>query len=395
MHEVVLLLETDAEDGLSPAEAADRLERLGPNALPRVRRHSPMVRFLLQFHHPLLYILLVSAAVTALLGKPVDASVIFGVVVINALIGFIQESRAERALEALVTMVLTPATVVRGGEKLRTSSTAAVPGDLVLLESGDKVPADLRLIRLRDLQVDESALTGESMPVAKEPLETPTGTALPDRRNMAYSGTLVTYGQGAGIVVATGAFTEIGLIYRLVGEAGGVQTPLTRWIARFSRTLMVAILALAAVTFLIGITRGEPAADMLIAAVALAVGAIPEGLPAVVTITSAIGVARMARRNAIVRSLPAVETLGSTTVICTDKPGTLTENQMTVTGIVTVSGLYEVSGTGYAPFGEIRGPGPADGLDGDVALDECLLVGLLCKPPRSALPGADAASCRS
>jgi len=382
VHEVVLLLETDAEDGLSPAEAADRLERLGPNALPRVRRHSPMVRFLLQFHHPLLYILLVSAAVTALLGKPVDASVIFGVVVINALIGFIQESRAERALEALVTMVLTPATVVRGGEKLRTSSTAVVPGDLVLLESGDKVPADLRLIRLRDLQVDESALTGESLSVAKEPLETPTGTALPDRRNMAYSGTLVTYGQGAGIVVATGAFTEIGLIYRLVGEAGGVQTPLTRWIARFSRTLMVAILALAAVTFLIGITRGEPTADMLIAAVALAVGAIPEGLPAVVTITLAIGVARMARRNAIVRSLPAVETLGSTTVICTDKTGTLTENQMTVTGIVTVSGLYEVSGTGYAPFGEIRGPGPADGLDGDAALDECLLVGLLCNDSR-------------
>ena len=382
VHEVVLLLNTDADGGLDAGEAAQRLERFGPNTLPPLARHGPLVRFLLQFNHPLIYVLLASAAATALLGETVDAGVIMGVVLLNALIGFVQESRAEHALDALVAMVDTSATVIRNGNKQRISSGHVVPGDLVLLESGDKVPADARLLASRDMQVDESALTGESLPAAKEALEMPVGTALPDRRNMAYSGTLVTHGQGAGLVVATGADTEIGLIHRLVEDAGGVQTPLTRKIARFSRILTVAILALAAATFLIGLARGEPAADMLTAAVALAVGAIPEGLPAVVTITLAMGVARMARRNAIVRKLPAVETLGSTTVICTDKTGTLTENQMTVTTIVTVSGSYEVTGTGYAPVGAIIPSHTTMSVAPDVALDECLLAGVLCNDSR-------------
>jgi magnesium-transporting ATPase (P-type) len=380
--EVVLALGTDAHEGLSSTEAATRLEGVGPNALPRAHRHSAFVRFLQQFHHPLLYVLLASAAATALVGKPVDASVIVAVVLVNAVIGFVQESRAEGALEALVAMTQTVATVVRDGQKHRLASVEIVPGDLVLLEGGDKVPADLRLARTQGLQVDESALTGESLPVDKGPSVLATATALPDRLNMAYSGTLVTSGRGAGVVVATGAGTEIGLIHRLVGEATGVQTPLTRKIARFSSILTVAILALAGVTFLIGVARGEQAADMLVAAVALAVGAIPEGLPAVVTITLAIGVARMARRHAIVRKLPAVETLGSTTVICTDKTGTLTENQMTVAALVTAAGTYEVTGTGYAPDGEIRdGTGPVR-PGTDVALDDCLLAGLACNDAR-------------
>ena len=257
-------------------------------------------------------------------------------------------------------------------------SSGLVPADLVLLEAGDKIPADLRLIRVRDLRVDESALTGESMSVDKHPGELPAGTVVADRHNMAYSGTLATYGQGAGIVVATGADTELGHIHRLVSEATQVATPLTRKISRFSQLLTVAILALAAVTFLIGVTRGEPTVDMLTAAVALAVGAIPEGLPAVVTITLAIGVSRMANRHAIIRKLPAVETLGSTTVICTDKTGTLTENQMTVQAIAADGLTYTVTGGGYAPKGEIILNDRPIHLADHPVLAECLLAGVLC-----------------
>ena len=257
-----------------------------------------------------------------------------------------QESRAERAIEALTVRLKTKATVVRDGERQTVDSEKIAPGDVVVLGAGDRVPADLRLMETDELHADESALTGESAPVAKHSTPVDAETTVADRLNMAHSGTLVTRGTGRGVVVATGGATEVGLIHRLLDETGTVDTPLTRRISRFSKQLTGGILILAALAFAIGIVRGEPASEVFIAAVALAVGAIPEGLPAALTITLAIGVTRMARGHAVVRRLPAVETLGSTTVICTDKTGTLTENQMTVREIWGAGRHIEVTGTG-------------------------------------------------
>ncbi|TDB77323.1 HAD-IC family P-type ATPase [Micromonospora sp. KC723] len=383
VHEVVLLLETDTTGGLTDDEAAARLARFGPNALPATARGGPLRRLLRQFQNPLVYILVAAGVVTLLLAEYVDAAVILGVVLVNAAVGFLQESKAEAALDALRAMVRTEARVVRGGRQRRVPSDEIVPGDLVLVEAGEKVPADLRLARADELRADESALTGESLPVRKDEVVVPDEAPVADRRNVLYSGTLLTGGSGAGIVVATGAETELGRIHRLVGGAQVLDTPLTAKLARFSRVLTVAILVLAAITFAVGLARGEEAGQTFTAAVALAVGAIPEGLPAAVTITLAIGVARMARRRAVIRRLPAVETLGSTTVICTDKTGTLTENQMTVQAIWTVGGRYEVGGGGYTPVGEISDPdgGPArTGEDG--ALRWSLLAGAACNDAR-------------
>ena len=375
-HEVVLLLETDPYRGLTVAEAADRLDHFGPNVLPHAKAAGPLRRFLLQLQNPLIYVLLGAGATTAALGEVVDASVIFGVVVINAIVGFIQESKAEAALDALRALVRAEARVIRDGRTGVVSSEDLVPGDLVRVEAGDKVPADLRLLQLAELHVDESALTGESIPVVKDVVVLPTATAVADRRNMLYSGTLVTHGTGTAIVVATGAETELGEIHRLVGAADVLATPLTRKLAGFSKVLTVVILALAAVTFAVGVARGEEPAYMFTAAVALAVGAIPEGLPAAVTITLAIGVGRMARKQAVIRRLPAVETLGSTTVICTDKTGTLTENQMTVREIWTPQRLFEVTGSGYAPDGQLLDEaGLAVDTTGSEALRWSLLAG--------------------
>jgi cation-transporting ATPase F len=376
-EDVVRDLGGHASDGLASTEAARRLERDGPNTLPAARGPGPVVRFLLQFNSPLIYVLLVSAAVTGLLGEHVDALVILGVVVVNAIVGFVQESRAEKALGALAAMAPTAALVVRDGAARRVPSAELVRGDLVRLEAGDKVPADLRLLRADEFAIDESALTGESVPVAKD-TAAQDEAALADRTGMAFSGTLATAGSAAGLVVATGADTELGGIHRLVQGTGAVQTPLTRKITHFSKIVTVAILALAALTFLIGVLRGRGATEMLTAAVALAVGAIPEGLPAVVTITLALGVSRMVRHGAIVRHLPAVETLGSTTVICTDKTGTLTQNQMTVTAVTAGGRDYTVTGTGYAPTGTIRRDGQEVDPAAHPALRETLLAGLGC-----------------
>ena len=369
--EVVARQESDPDTGLSPEEAARRRALFGPNCLTPKPGKGPLLRLLLQFHQPLIYILLASAAITAALREWVDASVIFGVVLVNAAIGFVQESKAESAIAALARIVSTRALVLRGGRKTNLPSEELVPGDIVLLSAGDKVPADLRLIRSRELMVDESALTGESLPVAKHAAHLALDTLLADRACMAYAGTLVSGGLGSGIVIATGDGTETGRISRLMDETDTLSTPLTRKIEWFSRVLLYAILGLAALTFTIGLWRGETPFDMFMAAVALAVGAIPEGLPAAVTVTLAIGVSRMARRRAIIRKLPAVETLGSTTVICSDKTGTLTQNQMTVQLIFAGGQSFGVSGVGYAPRGEIT-PEPS------VAARECLLAGLLC-----------------
>ncbi|BCK56263.1 putative cation-transporting ATPase F [Nocardia wallacei] len=374
-----MVLETDQHRGLTGQEAGARLERFGPNALPAVEGASRLVRMVGQFRHPLIYVLLVAGAVTAGLGEYVDAVVIFAVVVVNAIVGFVQESKAEAALEGLRSMVRTDAVVVRDGHEQIVPSSDLVPGDLVLLDAGAKIPADLRLIRATELRVDESALTGESVPVVKDEVVLPEAIPVADRRNMLYSGTLVTTGSGAGIAVATGAGTEIGAIHRLVGAAESLATPLTRKLAGFSKLLTVAILALAAVTFGIGLLRGQSAGETFTAAIALAVGAIPEGLPAAVTITLAIGVSRMARRRAVIRQLPAVETLGSTTVICSDKTGTLTENQMTVRVIWTPEGQVEVTGSGYTPDGTLRAAGGAPAAPESIpALRWSLLAGAGC-----------------
>jgi cation-transporting P-type ATPase F len=377
-------LVTDQDHGLSAAEASARLSRYGPNELARRLGSGPLVRFLLQFHQPLVYILLAAGAVTLALGEFVDSTVIVGVVLVNAVIGFVQEAKALTAIEALARTLVTVATVVRGGSRIRIPAAELVPGDLVVLQSGDKVPADLRLLRVRDLRIAEAALTGESVPSEKQSDPLPSATPLADRSNMAYATTLVTYGGGTGVVTATGERTEVGRISQLIATADNLATPLTRRIAQFSKVLLVLILGLAAINFAIGLFRGLPASEMFLASVALAVAAIPEGLPAAVTIVLAIGVTRMARRRAVVRKLPAVETLGSTTVICSDKTGTLTQNQMTVATIVAGGETFEVSGVGYAPEGVVRGPMP-DGqplstadLHGRVALVESLRAGLLC-----------------
>jgi len=381
-EEVTTLLNTDADKGLSPFEAKHRLEKYGPNAVTVKKQKGPLMRFLLQFHQPLIYILMAAGAVTLFLQEWVDSSVIFGVVIINAMIGFVQESKAESAIESLKKMMTTQTNVLRDGKWQEIDAVELVIGDIVQLASGNKVPADVRLLRCRDLQVDESALTGESIPVIKKEEVLDPGTILADRRNMAYAGTLVTYGQARAVVVATGDDTETGRISGLIATAVDLSTPLTKKIAAFSKILLIVILALAAVTFAVGIWRGESAVDMFMAAVALAVGAIPEGLPAAVTITLAVGVSRMAKKKAIIRKLPAVETLGSTTVICSDKTGTLTENQMTVKKIFTGDAFYDIEGNGYAPEGRLLRDGKDMAGELPPVLTQTLTAGLLCNDSR-------------
>lgn len=364
--------------GLSSSEVAARQSRYGPNIIPKKKQKTPLELFLQQFNQPLVIILLVATVVTLVLQEWVDAGVIFGVVLVNAIIGFIQESKALKAIEALSKAVASEATVIRDGEKQRIPSAELTIGDLVVLQSGDKVPADLRLVQIRELQLDESALTGESVPVVKQVEALAADTVLADRTNMAYSSTLVTYGTGLGVVVAIGSATEIGKINQMIAEADVLETPLTQSIARFSKVLLYVILGLAAITFLLGLLRGEKWDDMFMAAVALAVGAIPEGLPAAVTITLAIGVAKMAQRNAIIRKLPAVETLGSASVICSDKTGTLTQNQMTVQKLYAGGQMIDVTGVGYEPQGEFLVSGQAIDIATHSALQETLQCGLLC-----------------
>ena len=374
VDEVEDLLGTNIKQGMDLFEVKHRQEHFGPNILTPKKGKSTLVRFFLQLNNPLVIILLAAGGITAVLKDPTDALVIFGVVLINAVVGFIQESRAEQSIAALSKTMTTEAVAVRNGMVIRIPATELVPGDVVQLQAGARVPADLRLVSSRDLQITEAALTGESLPVEKDSsLQIDHDAPLAERRNMAYASTLVTYGVGTGIVVATGDITEIGRISQLISNATELETPLTRKISQFSRVLLVAILVLAAITFGIGLLRGQPVVDTMMAAIALAVGAIPEGLPAALTITLAIGVSRMARRRAIIRNLPAVETLGSTTVICSDKTGTLTQNQMTVQEIRTLGGMYSVEGVGYQPVGAISGAWTEDH-----AVAETLKAGFLC-----------------
>lgn len=377
-EEALARLESDAQ-GLAGEVAQVRLAQQGPNRLPEPEPPSPVVRFLAQFNDILIYVLLIAGAVTALLQHWVDTGVILGVVLINATIGFIQEGKAENAIRSIRQMLSPQAMVWRDGRLLTLKAEELVPGDIVQLQAGDKVPADLRLIQARSLRVDESVLTGESVPVEKDSAPVPADTPLADRSCMAYSGTLVTQGQGLGLVVTTGADTEIGRISALVAGVETLTTPLLRQLAQFGRWVTAAILILAGATFAFGVgVRDYSAGEMFLAAVGLAVAAIPEGLPAIMTITLAIGVQRMARRNAIIRRLPAVETLGTVGVICSDKTGTLTLNRMTVAALITAAGEYAVSGAGHDPHGAILRDGQPLACGSDPILDELLRALVLC-----------------
>ncbi|MBK1735533.1 carbonate dehydratase [Halorhodospira abdelmalekii] len=370
--------------GLSEEEVAARLEQYGPNRLQPPERAGPLVRFFRHFHNVLIYILIAAAAGTALLGHWVDTGVILAVVLINTMIGFLQEGKAERALDAIRKMLSPQAVVVRNGERCEVAAEAIVPGDVVLIQAGDKIPADLRLFEAKNLRVDEAVLTGESVPVEKETAAVAADAALGDRRGMAYSGTLATFGRGLGVVVATGAQTEVGRISAMLGEVDRLQTPLIRQTEQFGRWLAVIIIIVAAFTFAFGYwVRDYPLDEMFLAAVSLAVSTIPEGLPAILTIALAIGVQKMARRNAIIRRLPAVETLGSVSTVCSDKTGTLTRNEMTVATLVSRTQRVTVEGVGYAPHGGFC-------IDGeemvtaeiDAALLEALRAGVLCNDAR-------------
>lgn len=374
--------EASIKSGLSIQEAVRRSGLFGSNVITQKKGTHPVVLFLMQFNQPLVYILVCASIITAILHEWADSSVIFGVVLVNAIIGFMQESKARKAIESLSKSMVAEVTVIRNSSRQRIKAAELTIGDMVVLQSGDKVPADLRLLQLRELQIDESTLTGESVPVIKQTQPLATDVILADRTNMAYSSTLVTYGTGIGMVIAIGNATEVGKINTMIASADVLATPLTKNIARFSTLLLYVILGLALVTFLVGFLRGESALEMFMAAVALAVGAIPEGLPAALTITLAIGVSKMAKRNAIIRKLPAVETLGSTSIICSDKTGTLTQNQMTVEKIYAGNTLVDLSGVGYAPHGEFSVNGTMVMPEGNRPLEECLWAGMLCNDSR-------------
>ncbi|MBM3342046.1 MAG: HAD-IC family P-type ATPase [Betaproteobacteria bacterium] len=343
------------EHGLSAAEAARRLAEHGANRLAEAKPPSALERLLRQFNNLLLYVLMAAALVTALMGHWVDTALIMAVVVLNAVIGFVQEGKAERALQAIRHMLAPHAMVLRDGHQHEIDAAELVPGDIVLLASGDSMPADVRLLRARNLHIDEAALTGESVPVEKGSVAVAADAAIGDRACMGYAGTLVTQGQARAVVVAIGAATEIGRIGKMLETVEAGTTPLLRKMSDFGRTLTFIILGTAALLFAFGlVVRGMAADEVFMAAVGLAVAAIPEGLPAIMTITLAIGVQRMAARHAVIRRLPAVETLGSVTVICSDKTGTLTRNEMTVQQVVTAGALLEIEGAGYAPTGALR-----------------------------------------
>ncbi|TVR12139.1 MAG: cation-transporting P-type ATPase [Planctomycetota bacterium] len=376
-------------DGLTTRDAAQRLAEHGHNRLPTKHRTGPFLRFISHFHNVLIYILMVAGVVTgamAFLGDPekstsllVDSIVIWAVVILNALIGFIQEGKAEKALDAIRGMLSAEARVRRDGAEITVSAEELVPGDVVLLRAGEKIPADLRLLATRDLRIEEAILTGESVASEKDIAAVASDAVLGDRTCMAFSGTLVTFGTGEGVVVGSGEHTELGRINDMLGNVEEITTPLLKQMNTFGHLLSVAILGVAALAFGYGwLLMGMDLGEIFIASVALAIAAIPEGLPAIMTITLAIGVRRMAQRNAIIRALPAVDTLGSVTVICSDKTGTLTRNEMTVTDLIVDQDAYQLAGSGYEPRGEVRRDGEVVDVTTAACLQRLLGCGMLC-----------------
>ncbi|MFS8111873.1 cation-transporting P-type ATPase [Rhizobium jaguaris] len=363
-------LRVDPERGLDAAGAGERLKTHGPNRLPQGRKKGPLMRFLAQFNNILIYVLLAAGFIKLMLSLWLDASIIFAVVILNSLLGFLQEGRAEKALDSIRGMLSAEARVLRGGATRLISAEELVPGDIVLLESGDKIPADLRLIDAKNLRTEEAALTGESVPAEKTTAVVSAKATVGDRENMAFSGTMVVSGRATGIVVATGSQTELGRINQMLAEVSALETPLLRQIKRFGYVITAAIGVISVLLFSWGHWLGHMSfVELFQAVVGIAVSLIPEGLPALITITLAIGVQRMAQRNAIIRRLPAVETLGSVSRICSDKTGTLTLMEMMVASVVTADAAYEVSGDGYAPEGEVKTAGkPVSALPEALAL---------------------------
>ena len=355
-------LETSLDQGLAATEAGERLQRFGLNRLPEKQRQSLLIRFLKHFNDILIYVLMAAAVITLVLGHYVDTVVILLVAVINAVIGFVQENKAEKALEDIKNLLPGRAQVLREGRRQEIDAEQLTLGDIVYLSPGDKVPADLRLGRVANLRIEESPLTGESAPVEKITRELPYDTLLADRENMAFSGTVVSAGTGLGIVTAIGPDTEIGHINELIAEVEPLTTPLLRQTRQFGHTISIAVIGIAVLVYLFGhFFRNYQSGELLLAVIGLAVAAIPEGLPAILSIILAIGVQNMARRKAIIRNLPSVETLGSVSVICSDKTGTLTQNEMTVKAVISKDHHIEVSGSGYAPEGEfLEGGAPVD-----------------------------------
>jgi len=353
---VLATLESSA-DGLDSGRAQTRLAEVGPNVLPRPTREGVLTLLWRQINSPLIYVLLGSGILAIALGRLTDGAVVLGVVALNTLIGFVQEFRAGKAIESLVELVPELCTVLRDGRKISVEARELVPGDIVLLQSGDRVPADMRIIALKNLHAEEASLTGESLPSAKQVEPVPADAAIGDRKNMAYGGTMISSGTGEAVVVATGQKTELGRISSMLHETTRIETPLTRSLGKVAKALTVAISAVALLIVGVAWLRGYSVLDAVLAGISLAVAAIPEGLPAIITIALAIGVRRMAARRAVIRKLPAVETLGSTVVICSDKTGTLTRNEMTVQSLVLSTGRYTLSGVGYAPEGELSHDG--------------------------------------
>lgn len=366
-------LNVNIKIGLTQKEAQERQEKYGLNALTPPKGKSAWLRFFLQIHQPLIYVLILSATIALSLGEYVESGVIYGVVLGNAIMGFVQEDKALKALSSLSKNIPMMTTVLRDGQSVVVASQDIVPGDIVLLHSGDKVPADMRLLEVHDLKINESVLTGESLPVEKHTEKLPEKTLLGDKINMAFASTLAVFGSATGVVVSTGDNTEIGKISQMIAAAEDIKTPLTEKVEIFSSKLLWLIVFLSVLAFGVGVYKGLPIVDTFMAGVAMAVAAIPEGLPAAMTIILAIGVNRMLKHKAIIRKLPAVETLGSSTVICSDKTGTLTENKMTVQNVFCGGINYEIFGSGYQLEGDFSPEEPTNKV-----LATCLKTGILC-----------------
>jgi magnesium-transporting ATPase (P-type) len=369
VHEVLKRLATRTDKGLAVGEASTRLQKYGPNRLPEGKKRGPLMRFISQFNNILVYVLLGAGFTKMMLGLWIDASIILGVVILNGLLGFIQEGKAEKALDSIRNMLSAEARTLRGGEARMIPAEQLVPGDIVLLESGDKVPADLRLADIKNLRTEEAALTGESVPADKTIDPVPEKATVGDRESMAFSGTMVVSGRATGVVVETGSETELGRINQLLAGVSVLETPLLRQIKKFGYAITAVIGVVSVLLFSYGRwVIGMDFVAIFQAVVGIAVSVIPEGLPAIITITLAIGVQRMAQRNAIIRRLPAVETLGSVSRICSDKTGTLTLMEMMVVSAVTAESQYQVTGNGYAPEGEVKQSGQPAGKDSVVGL---------------------------
>lgn len=380
--EVLATTHTDPDQGLTEQQVRERQAEFGENSLPQAPPVPAWRRFMRQFHNLLIYVLLGAAVLAGALGEWLDAGVILTVVLVNATIGFIQEGKAERALAAIQGMLASNTKVLRQGQKQEVQTADLVPGDIVLLEAGDKVPADLRLLKTKNIQCQESMLTGESVPVDKSPAAVQADLQLADRSNMAYSGTLVTQGTARGLVVSTGADTELGRINRMLSNVEILQTPLLKNMAQFARYLTMVVILGALAVFALGILRGNDPIYLFMAVVSLVVAAIPEGLPTILTVALAIGVTKMARRKSIIRRLPAVETLGAVSVICSDKTGTLTRNEMMVATVATPAGQYEVTGEGYQPEGTFRCQGAEVDPVAEQHLQRLVKAGAWCNEAR-------------